>query len=523
MSAFPSRAPLLPEILALHGRWRADRDAVLFEGGRRNWSEFCADNHRFAHGLHAAGIAPGDRVGIFMENSYAMVTALYGVMAAGAVSVPLNSSVSDDAIVAMLGNARVSALIVSEGFTSRFDGLRDSLGDALPGILFISDGLCEGWTSMSAIATGQSEELPQLELTEDAPLNLIYSSGTTGLPKGILHTHGGRRDWAYDLAIALRYHGAARTLLTIGLYSNISWVGMLCTLLAGGTLVVERRFDAGVFLDHVEQLRITHTAMVPIQYQRVIDEQARKSRDLSSMTSMMSCGSPLHEGLKRDIFSAFSCGIIELYGLTEGIITTLDPEDAAGRWASVGKPLIGTDICIVGDDDQPMASGQSGEIVSRGRITMPGYWERDDANEDARWVDGAGEVWLRSGDIGYLDDDGYLYIVDRKKDMILSGGQNIYPQDIEAILITHDAVDDVAVIGVPSVRWGETPLALVVSGGDDIAGDDILAWANGRLGKQQRLSGCLVVDELPRNPNGKILKRELRQRYGDSNGNASSG
>jgi len=512
VSVFPSRAPLLPEIMALHGHWRADRDAVVCGNERWSWARFCEDNHRFAHGLHKLAVQPGDRVGVFMENGYPMLTALFGTLAAGAASVPLNTSVSDDAIVAMLGDAGIKVLIVSACFTGRFDALRERL----PDVICLSDLPEPGWTAMAEIAAGQPTHRPEIELSDDAPLNIIYSSGTTGRPKGILHTHAGRRDWAYDLAIALRYHGAARTLLTIGLYSNISWVAMLCTLLAGGTLVVERRFDAAAFLDRVAQSRITHTAMVPIQYQRVIDAQRAEPRDLSSMQAMMSCGSPLHQGLKRDIFDAFPCGIIELYGLTEGIITTLDPEDAEGRWASVGKPLIGTDIRIVGEDDSALPRGETGEIVSRGRITMPGYWQRYDANAEARWVDAQGEVWLRSGDIGYLDEQGFLYIVDRKKDMILSGGQNIYPQDIEAVLVTHDSIEDVAVIGVPSERWGETPVALVVPRDEAVSMDALLEWANQRLGKQQRLAHCIAVTELPRNPNGKILKRELRKQYGDS-------
>lgn len=513
MSAFESPVPLLPEILALHGKWRAHKPAVVCGDSRLDWAQFTAANHQFAHGLLSRGVVAGDRVGVVMSNGLPMVQALFGTLAAGAVSVPVNLSVSDEALISMLQDAGIAALVVSADQQARLQPLLPPLPDSLQ--LCITAGDSNGaWLGLGEFSTGQPTELPAVFLTPDAPLNIIYSSGTTGQPKGILHSHRTRRDWAYDLAIALRYHGAARTLLTLGLYSNISWVAMLCTLLAGGTLVVHTRFDPAEFLATVEREQITHTAMVPVQFQRLCERMAQGSFNVSSMHAMMSCGSPLREGLKREIFRHFPCGIIELYGLTEGIITTLEPEEAEGRWDSVGKPLTGTDICIVDDHDRVLGHYSAGEIVSRGRITMPGYWRRDDANSESEFVDGQGVQWLRSGDIGYLDDQGFLFIVDRKKDMILSGGQNVYPQDIEAVLVQHPAINDVAVIGIASARWGETPLAVVVPEADAAeSAEDLLAWANARLGKQQRLAGLRFADSLPRNPNGKILKRELRAQF----------
>ncbi len=476
-----------------------------------SWAEFCGRNHRFAHALSGAGVGLGDRVGIVMSNGLPMLQALFGSMAAGACTVPINLSVSDDALVSMLQDAQVSALVVSDDQLPRLQALESQLPAE---VIRIAETPKPGWYGIEAFCDGQDTSLPRLDIADVLPLNIIYSSGTTGLPKGIVHTHRGRLDWAYDLSIALRYHGGARTLLTIGLYSNISWVAMLCTLLAGGTLVVQRHFDAVEFVRAVGEVRVTHTAMVPIQFQRVIELLKREGGDVSSMQAMMSCGSPLHAELKRELFEFFPCGIVELYGLTEGIITTLDPEDAEGRWASVGKPLIGTDIRIIDGDDRECEPGQSGEIVSRGRITMPGYWNRPDATRDATYIDNDGVTWIRTGDIGQLDEQGFLQIVDRKKDMILSGGQNIYPQDLESVLIEHEEVNDVAVIGLSSERWGETPVALVVmESGSDADCRAILEWANARLGKQQRLADLIAVDELPRNPNGKILKRELRESF----------
>ena len=516
--SFTTPSPLLPEIFALHGKWRGVDPAVVVADQVWTWREFTAAAHQFAHGLHTLGIEPRDRVGLLMTNGFAMVQAIFGCMAAGAVVVPLNTAVSDAAAVNMLRDAGVRAVVASDDLVSRLDAIAGQIdGIACKLMPAVDHGLAAGWISFAQMCAGQPQTLPPSGVTGSDFINIIYSSGTTGVPKGIGHDHAGRRDWAYDLALALRYHGGARTLLTIGLYSNISWVAMLTTLLAGGCMYVASQFDEDAFIDLVLRHRITHTAMVPIQFQRVIEALSRRpNADMSTMQAMMSCGSPLREPLKRAIFQHFDCGVIELYGLTEGIITTLETEHAEGRWASVGRPLLGTDICIVDANDRRLPANESGEICARGRIAMPGYWRRDDANLAATYVDEEGLVWLRSGDIGYVDSEGFLYIVDRKKDMILSGGQNIYPQDIEAVAAGHPAVFDVAVIGLPSARWGETPVALaVLRDGDDTDALEIKEWVNERVGKQQRVADVIAVDALPRNPNGKILKRELREEYKD--------
>lgn len=512
VAAFDAPAPLLHEILALHGKWRKDRPAVVCDGETLTWAGFTAATHRFANAILAGGAEPGDRVAVVMNNGIEMAQALFGCMPAGCASVPINLTISDDAVAAMIRDAGASVIIVTEDQRPRIEAIRSQLGDRER--VLVTTGAGGGdWLGWQEFLQGASAGVPDVVVGDDDILNIIYSSGTTGTPKGIAHTFRGRRDWAYDLSIALRYHGGARTALTIGLYSNISWVAMLCTLLAGGTIVIHRRFDAEAFLKSVRQLGITHTAMVPIQFQRVVECYDPARHDVHSMHAMMCCGSPLHESVKRQLFDIFPCGVIELYGLTEGIITTLDPEDAMERMASVGKPLIGTDIRIIGDDDTEVPPGTAGEIISRGRITMPGYLNRPGANEECTYIDERGRKWLRSGDIGTLDDEGFLYIVDRKKDMILSGGQNVYPQDIEAVLMRHEGVDDVAVIGSESTKWGETPVAIVVTKNASLDADTLIKWCNERVGKQQRIRDVQFVDELPRNPNGKILKRELRQTF----------
>jgi acyl-CoA synthetase (AMP-forming)/AMP-acid ligase II len=507
--------PLLPEIFSLHGKWLANKPALVADGRTLNWRDFNDNLNKVANGLIALGLDKGDRVVVLMSNGAAMAECLFGIMKAGLVSAPLNTSVSDDAIANMVQDSGAKALIATADQTKRLDAIVECLPREVVGRRICAEGEMDGWTSYEIWRDAHSAISPDLTINPDDLLNIIYSSGTTGQPKGIVHTHKGRRDWAYDLAIALRYHGNSKFLATIGLYSNISWVGMLCTLLAGGTLFISRKFDIEALWKQIETDRITHLAMVPIQYQRMMEMDGHDKYDASSLTGLMSAGSPLHENLKASIFDRIPCGIIELYGLTEGVITTLEPEDARDRLASVGLPLIGTDFKILDDQDRECAPGQSGEIVSCGRIVMPGYFNRPEATLEARWRDTSGRDWLRTGDIGYLDDENYLYIVDRKKDMILSGGQNIYPQDIEAVLIQHDAVSDSAVFGVKSEKWGETPIAVVVKAAAATE-NEILDWCNMRLGKQQRLADVKFVVEIPRNPNGKILKRRLRAEYKDT-------
>jgi len=228
----------------------------------------------------------------------------------------------------------------------------------------------------------------------------------------------------------------------------------------------------------------------------------------------MCCGSPLAPALKRATRDRLECDLIELYGLTEGIITTLAPEDFDRKIESVGKPIPGQQLKLVDNDGRETAPGESGEIVGYGRLVMEHYHNRPDATAEATWTDELGRRWLRTGDIGRLDEDGFLYIVDRKKDMILSGGQNVYPGDIEAVMLSHPDVAEVAVIAVPSERWGEAPMAVVVPrAGSSIEPAALVAWTNARVGKQQRVSRIVLRDSLPRNPNGKILKRELRAEY----------
>ena len=530
MSGFDAPPLLLPDLIDRQSRWLGEKTALVCADELRSWREFGAGVRRTASALRAAGVQPGDRVVVLMRNSLEMVEAMFGILRAGAVVVPLNVAVSDAAAHAMIADCGAVAVVASADHAARL------ASQPQPAVrLWIcvdasaaGTGSGLGWADYRALHDAAPAEAPPSGIGPESLCNIIYSSGTTGLPKGIVHSHGRRIDWARDLALALRYDSRAITLCPIGLYSNISWVGLLCTLVVGGTIVIEKSFDVRRTFEVIARERITHSSMVPVQFQRLLESPHLGAADLRSLRSLMCCGSPLPLAMKQRALTDFGCDFIELYGLTEGIITTLSPEDARLRPASVGLPLPGTDLRLIDESGREVPTGEAGEIVSRGHITMTGYYNRPDADAEATWIDEQGRRWLRSGDIGRLDAEGFLYLVDRRKDMIISGGQNIYPADIEAVLLTHPMVSEVAVIGVPSERWGETPLALVVPAllpvdativaAGASGADELRDWANARLGRQQRVSAVRFVDSLPRNPNGKILKRELRKTYAAAHG-----
>ena len=516
MKTLTPTTALLPPILALNGRWRAAQSARVCGSRSLSGGQFNRRLNRVANALLALGLEKGDRVGVVMSNGVEMAETLFGVMKAGCVSVPINLSVSDAAISIMLSDSGAKALIATADQAQRIDAAGVN-GSALEAESCIATGEKRaGWLPYEDWAMAQPDKEPDIEILPDDPLNIIYSSGTTGTPKGICHNHESRLNFGRDLGMVLRYQGKVRMLVTLGMYSNISWVSMLCTFLTGGCTHIHKRFDPVETLRAIQDEGITHTSMVPLQYQQLVEAQRKNGFDLGSFRAPMSCGSPLQPELKKQVMAEISSGIIELYGLTEGPITTIDPEDSDEHVGSVGLPVPGSDIRILDDDNQDVRPGESGEIIGRCAYMMTGYHNRPEATAECTWVDAGNRAWLRTGDIGRFDKDGFLYIVGRKKDLIISGGQNIYPEDIEAVIVRHEAVHQVAVIGVNSRKWGETPMAVVVpEPGSSPDRDEIVGWCNSRLGKQQRIAGIQFRDELPRNPNGKVLKRELREQFSD--------
>lgn len=507
---FEIRAPLFHDFVRLNARWYPGKPAVIDERFTLTWKELDLRSNAVANGLRALGICNGDSIAIILENCAEFLEILYGIWKAGAVVVPLNLAVNESGLAAMLDDASARAIFCSPAQHARIAEVLPSLRALLVDGVIVHEGDAGPYARWR---DAQSPDVPDVVVGDEDPCNIIYSSGTTALPKGIKHLHRRRIQSIYELAVGHRYHYGVISICPIGLYSNVAWASILCVLIVGGTLVVRRTFDPPSWIEDVHRFGITHAMMVPIMFQRILEAANFEPHRVRSLQAVLSGGSPLFETLKRRIMENFGCAVVELYGLTEGFMTMLQPEEAEGRLASVGKPMRGHDFLLLDDDDHELPWGGTGEICVRSIHWMSEYHNRPDATRDAMYFDAQGLQWLRTGDIGRTDHEGYLYIVDRKKDMILSGGQNVYPADIEVVMVEHPQIAEVGVIGVPDEKWGETPVAVVVlrAGVSADVADAICDWTNERVGKQQRIRAVRVVETLPRNPNGKILKRELRR------------
>jgi acyl-CoA synthetase (AMP-forming)/AMP-acid ligase II len=481
------------ELFRAHAAEQPDKIAIVDEEGRISWGALDVLVDRIAARLQAEGVGRGGAVAIVGTNSIAYGAVFLAAIRTGAAAAPLTTSATPEALTAMLSDSGAKHLFADPGTQM-----------ALPaGVARMSLHELAAW-----LPPFGSRPEPVAVAPED-PFNIIYSSGTTGTPKGIVQSHQMR--WNY-LARAAVYGPEAVALLATPLYSNTTLVSFLPCLGAGGTAVLMKKFEARRFLDLSERHRVTHTMLVPVQYRRIMALPDFESFDLASYRAKFCTSAPFSAELKRDILDRWPGGLVEFYGMTEGGAScVLVAHEHPDKLHTVGQVAPNSEMKLIDDDGNEVPSGAVGEVVGRGPMMMNGYNGRPEATRAALWFDKDGRRFIRHGDVGRFDEDGFLILIDRAKDMIISGGFNIFPSDLEAVLASDPGVIEAAVVGVPHPDWGETPVGFVVlrPGADR---DDVLAAANGKLGKTQRLSALHVIDQLPRSAIGKVLKRELRDR-----------
>ncbi|WP_175831333.1 class I adenylate-forming enzyme family protein [Burkholderia cepacia] len=495
----------LPDLIRQWGAVRGKHPAIVCDGVVVSFSALDAMIDRCTASLQRDGVVPGDAIAICATNSINYAVVFFGALRAGAVVAPLSPAAHPDSLAGMISNSGAFTVFVDESVAQLLSLVK--LPDRIRIIRIDTQDFEDFLTPTGTLPT-------HVEIQRDWAFNIIYSSGTTGVPKGIVQSHGMRH--AFTVRSAERGYGpSAKVLISTPLYSHTTLVSFFPTLGLGGTVILMTKFDASQYLELAQRYRATHTMMVPVQYQRLLEHPDFDRHDLSALRTRFCTSAPFSAAIKAEILRRWPGELTEFYGMTEGGATCeLRVDQHPEKLHTVGMPIPGDELRVIDSDGRELAQGEVGEFVGRSPAMMTGYYKEPDKSAEVEWHDREGRRFIRTGDVGRFDDDGFVVLMDRRKDLIISGGFNLYPSDLEHILASHAGVSEVAVIGVPSARWGETPVAFVtLRAGERQSRNELLAWANERLGKMQRLADVVIVDSLPRSPIGKVLKRELRDRY----------
>jgi long-chain acyl-CoA synthetase len=492
--------------------------AIIDDEKIYSFSQLNNSMNQIAASLQRDAVLPTTCIAILANSSYEYIALFLGALRAGIAVAPLAPGSSPASIAAMIENAQAQIVFIDAANFSVVGPLL--IASKIRIVLLETSNEIAGETLADLhhpIGFGQwlmpqgSQPKP-VEVQPNWPFNLIYSSGTTGTPKGIIQPHSMR--WLHvQRASSNGYGSNSITLTATPLYSNTTLVSLFPTLVLGGCVVLMKKFDALQYLTLAQRYRVTHTMLVPVQYQRLMAHAQFDKFDLSSFQMKFCTSAPFSAALKADVLKRWPGGLTEYYGMTEGggtciLYAHLHPS----KLSTVGQPAPNHDIRLIDEQGTAVPVGQLGEVVGHSPAMMTGYHGQPELTRQAEWFDADGKRFIRTGDIGRFDDEGFLTLMDRKKDMIISGGFNIYPSDLEAVLMQHPHVQEVAVVGEASEQWGETPVAYVVLKAIDgsLDAETLRNWANEQLGKVQRVSRVVFVDSLPRNAIGKVLKSALR-------------
>jgi acyl-CoA synthetase (AMP-forming)/AMP-acid ligase II len=504
---------VLPSLIAAHAEERPNAVAV-FDGERSaTYLELNALVDRVAAGLQRDGVKPTEAIAICASSSLEYLATFLGGLRAGVAVSPLAPSSTPDQLIMMLDDCAAPLFFLDGGVAELMAPVAERIRARRIAL--------DGPNSKGGAGEPFADWLPPVgskpapvEIQPTWPFNIIYSSGTTGAPKGIVQSHAMR--WTHIARGAgSGYAPDAVTMVSTPLYSNTTLVSVFPALGLGGALVLMKKFDAVNFLRLAEQRRATHAMLVPVQYRRIMAVPEFDSFDLTSFRMKFSTSAPFAAELKADVLNRWPGGLVEYYGMTEGGGSfALVAHEHPDKLHTVGRPIPGHDIRLIDEEGRELPVGEIGEVVGRSAAMMNGYHNQPEKTSAAEWYSPEGERFIRTGDVGRFDEDGFLTLMDRKKDMIISGGFNIYPSDIEAVIVQHPAVLEAAVVGLPSDKWGETPIAFVTPRpGAEIAIPELAEFVAARVGKTQRPSAYALTESLPRSAIGKVLKRELRDSF----------
>ena len=496
------RSVISPDIEALYDV-SADR--------RYTYRELNIEANKVAEALTELGLRTGDRVGLLLMNSTEFITTFFATAKLGGIVVPLNWRLVADELEFILKDSGVTVLLYGSEFTDTITELqsRGERTDVRDWVQVGGDQIPSFAKDFAALTTGRASNEPALTAADDDLLYIMYTSGTTGLPKGVMHSHNTQLWALITNAVTSDFAHGDRYLNPMPMFHVGALTPALTVAYRGLTHVLMRSFDPQASWDLIESERITNSLMVPamLQFMRTTFDPTRHHR--KHLRWILSGGAPVPAAL-INAYAEMGVEVHQVYGLTEtcGPAAVTSPEDAIRKAGSTGRAFFHTEIKVIRPDGTTCEVGESGEVVVAGGHIMLGYWNRPDATAES-----LRNGWLHTGDVGDIDADGFVYIKDRVKDMIISGGENVYPAEIENVILGHPAVAEVSVIGIPSEVWGESPLAVVVRRDESLTERDIIDHCNGKLAKFKMPVAVRFIDAIPRNPSGKALKRNLRETF----------
>lgn len=509
------------EILTRRARRDPNADAVVdWATGRRftfrQWNERA---NRAGNLLQRLGVRRGDRIAVLAKNGPEFMETFFGCSKLGIVVVPLNWRLVPDELEFILADSGAIALVFDDDFLETAGELH-ARGDRTALRHWVQIGrrpVLEFAQRYEDLLEAASGDEPIIVATDDDLLHIMYTSGTTGLPKGAVHTQASGYWATVNAALTFDLRPADRYQVCLPMFHIGALFPAQALVHLGATAVIMREFDPFESWKLLEAERCTGTLLVPAMLTFMLGVYEQVKPDHSALRWAQSGAAPVPV-TSIQAYTDLGIPISQLYGLTESyaVATASTAEQSIERPGTAGLPYFLADVRIADDELRDVPPGTQGEILVRGPFLMQGYWQRPDASEAALWVDPAdGSTWLRTGDAGVQDADGFLYVQDRIKDMLISGGENIYPAEIENVILAHPGVKEVAVIGIPSEKWGESPLAVVVKADGDLTDTDVMGFCDGKLGRFKLPKAVVFADEIPRNPSGKVLKRVLREQFSD--------